>query len=138
MTTKDRLLEFLKYRKIGQTRFEESCGLSRGFICNIKGTLTPKTLDKIKSVYPELDTVWLISGRGSMLSENSAVQPEESNEQPDIEAELIRLRKENKELLDIIRGLNERIICLNDSVSRLNMQIHDMMFSGESRQNSAG
>lgn len=67
MTTKERLLEFLAYKKIGQTKFEESCGLSRGLINNMKGSLSTASVNKIANTYPELNTEWLLQGKGLML-----------------------------------------------------------------------
>ena len=67
MTTKERLLEFLAYKKIGQTKFEEFCGLSRGLINNMKGSLSTASVNKIANTYPELNTEWLLQGKGLML-----------------------------------------------------------------------
>ena len=64
---KKRLIEFLAYLGIGQTKFEEKVGLSRGFVNTLKNNLTIKTLDKIESAYPELDINWLKKGEGEML-----------------------------------------------------------------------
>lgn len=67
MTTKDRLLDFLSYKKIGQTKFEEICGLSRGLVNNIRGSISSKTMQKIENVFPELNLTWLLTGEGEML-----------------------------------------------------------------------
>lgn len=67
MTTKDRLLMFLKFKGIGQTRFEESADLSRGLVNNIKGSISTKTASKIALAYPELNMEWLLNGEGEML-----------------------------------------------------------------------
>jgi hypothetical protein len=64
---KNRLVEFLAYLGIGQTKFEEKVGLSRGFVNTLKNNLTIKTLSKIESAYPELNTEWLKTGIGAML-----------------------------------------------------------------------
>lgn len=67
MTTKERLLAFLSYKKIGQTKFEENCGLSRGLINNMKGSLSSSSVNKIANIYPELNIDWLLYERGKML-----------------------------------------------------------------------
>jgi phage repressor protein C with HTH and peptisase S24 domain len=64
---KERLIEFLAYLGIGQTKFEEKVGLSRGLINNIKGEISLKTLRKITQSYPELSEDWLKTGEGKML-----------------------------------------------------------------------
>jgi hypothetical protein len=65
---KKRLIEFLAYLGIGQTKFEERVGLSRGLINNIKGDISLKTLKKIMITYPELNENWLKTGEGKMLN----------------------------------------------------------------------
>lgn len=67
-TLKGRLLIFLKYTGIGQTAFENNVGIARGYISNNKGNMTSKVIDRIRSAYPELNTDWLLTGRGEMLN----------------------------------------------------------------------
>lgn len=74
MTTKQRLLEFLSYKEIGQTKFEEICGLSRGLVNNIKGSISTASANKIASAFPELNTIWLLTGEGEMLKNGSVIQ----------------------------------------------------------------
>ena len=68
-TVKERLIEYLKYKGLGQTKFEEMAGLSRGYISNIKKEPTTSKLLKILSAAPDLNQQWLLTGEGSMLSE---------------------------------------------------------------------
>lgn len=70
MNAKERLIRYLKSSKIGQTKFEEKVGISRGYINNNKGTIGTAILLKIKKACPELNTDWLISGEGEMLKES--------------------------------------------------------------------
>ena len=65
---KKRILEFLSHLGIGQTKFEENVGLSRGLINKIKGDISLSTVNKILSNYPELNKEWLLSGEGDMLN----------------------------------------------------------------------
>ena len=65
---KKRILEFLSHLGIGQTKFEENVGLSRGLINKIKGDISLSTVNKILSKYPELNKEWLLSGEGDMLN----------------------------------------------------------------------
>ena len=64
---KDRFIAFLKYLKIGQTKFEENCGINRGTINNIKDGVSSPNLSKIINAYPELNLDWLITGNGEMI-----------------------------------------------------------------------
>lgn len=71
---KYRILEFLKYLNVGQTKFEETVGLSRGSINNIKGGISSKTLNKISDKYPVLNTSWLLTGEGAMLKQTAETE----------------------------------------------------------------
>lgn len=42
MTAKERLTEFLNYRRIGQAKFSSIAGLSRGCVNNIVNTIGPE------------------------------------------------------------------------------------------------
>ena len=67
ITFKDRLLFFLNYLKIGQTKFESYTGLVRGSISKIKDGMSAPNLAKIAKNYPQLSIDWLITGQGEML-----------------------------------------------------------------------
>lgn len=67
MTTKERLISFLKYLNISQGVFEKKVGLSTGFVNNVGDSIRTKSLAKITSVYPQLNTSWLLTGVGNPL-----------------------------------------------------------------------
>lgn len=73
-TVKERLIEYLKYKNVGQVKFAENVGLSRGFVNNIVNSIQPKTLHKIAMYYPDLNTSWLLTGDGEMLKEQSPAE----------------------------------------------------------------
>lgn len=83
--TKDRLLEFLKYKKLGQQKFEISIGMSNGWANKVGDNIRETTLNKIKEVYPELNIAWLKAGIGSMLingdNEVTLETPEDDNQE---------------------------------------------------------
>jgi phage repressor protein C with HTH and peptisase S24 domain/DNA-binding XRE family transcriptional regulator len=62
-----RLLFFLNYLKIGQFKFENNVGLSRGFMNKMRDNMRIDTLNKIIKAYPELNKEWLLTGNGEML-----------------------------------------------------------------------
>lgn len=76
-TTKDRLLDFLKYKNIGQGAFEKSVGLSNGYVNNLKSSPSSTSIQKIISVYSELNEKWLLTGEGEMLKEAGEQTPPE-------------------------------------------------------------
>ena len=66
-TIKDRILLFIKSLDIGQKKFEINCGLSNGYVNNLKATPSARVLQKIFGKYPELNRTWLLSGDGEMI-----------------------------------------------------------------------
>ena len=81
--TKDRLLEFLRYKGLGQQKFEISIGMSNGWANKVGDSIRENTLKKISEVYPELNIAWLKSGVGVMLnngeSEETLYTPKEEH-----------------------------------------------------------
>lgn len=70
---KDRLLQFIEYKRITKSAFERKCGLSNGYINSTKGNIGSKILEQILREYPDLNREWLISGKGEMLSTSQSV-----------------------------------------------------------------
>ena len=68
---KERLLEYLKYRKIGQNAFEDQCGISQGTINKINHGIRSDKLALIAKACPDLNLRWLLLGEGCMLLGNS-------------------------------------------------------------------
>lgn len=65
---KDRLKQFLSYLGLSEGKFEAKVGVSKGFVSNVKGGISTNTLNKIKAAYPELNTAWLLTGAGEMVT----------------------------------------------------------------------
>lgn len=62
-------MAFLKYKKISQSKFEKSIGMSGGYINNIRQSIQPDKLQRIAVQFPELNIAWLLIGDagGEML-----------------------------------------------------------------------
>ena len=72
-TVKERLIQYLKYKRIGQTKFEALAGLSRGYINNIRKEPTTTKLLMILAAAPDLNKEWLMTGEGDMLNTIDAI-----------------------------------------------------------------
>jgi len=70
----DRLKLFIKSKGLGQTKFEERVGFSRGYISKVKTSIGADKLSNIVEAFPDLNLDWLITGKGIMtnLSTQSA------------------------------------------------------------------
>ena len=67
---KERLKEFIEYKGISIRSFESTCGLSYGYVGNMRQSIQPDKVTKIAHCFPDLNTGWLLSGEGSMLKFN--------------------------------------------------------------------
>lgn len=79
-TAKERLIEFLKYKNIGQNKFERMCGLSLGYISKLRIEPSPTKLRGIINAFPELNEKWLLTGEGNMLNDSDV----SGTEMPDV------------------------------------------------------
>lgn len=68
MTTKEKLLEFIRYKHISKKRFYEITGFSNGFLDSGKYIGTDK-LEIILNEFPDLSFKWLILGEGNMIKD---------------------------------------------------------------------
>ena len=67
-TVKERLIRYLKYKNLGQTKFEKMAGLSRGYITNLRKEPAASKLLNILNAAPDLNQQWLLTGTGDMLA----------------------------------------------------------------------
>ncbi len=80
MTPIERLLQYLDYIGNRPSHFESRVGMSSGYINSQKrgkGTIGSTILEKIHKNCPDLNTDWLITGNGSMLSESAVANMNE-------------------------------------------------------------
>ena len=68
---KERIIQFIKYKSISKNAFENACGMSKRYISNLKGAPGARIIKNIHDAFPELNTTWLITGTGEMLSEST-------------------------------------------------------------------
>ena len=66
---KERIIEFINYKGISKNAFENACNMSKRYLSNLKGTPGARIIKNIHDAFPELNTTWLITGTGEMLSE---------------------------------------------------------------------
>lgn len=75
-TIKDRILEFIGASDLNSRQFEIRCGLSNGAVSKMGNSTRRSVLDKIFNAFPDLNEVWLLTGKGQMLNEDESMMPE--------------------------------------------------------------
>lgn len=68
MSTKERLKIFLSIKKTGRNKFEKAIGLSNGYMSSKGLTITSEVIEKTLDYFPDLNPVWLLTGKGNMFS----------------------------------------------------------------------
>ena len=79
-TIKDRTLEFIKYKNISVKEFETICGLSNGYVTNMRKGYGADKLNNVLSAYPELSRDWLLYNEGEMILNIPTEPPPEDND----------------------------------------------------------
>ena len=66
----ERLNKYMEIKKIVPMELEQTSNISNGYIGNQlkkKGSIGSDILEKIATAYPDLNLVWLITGKGPMI-----------------------------------------------------------------------
>lgn len=76
-------MEYINYKAISKYKFYQDTGFSNGFL-DKSGSVGSEKCEKISYCYPDLDLVWLITGRGEMLKsgekdQNNIIQSGKNN-----------------------------------------------------------
>ena len=66
-SVKERIKEFVKFKKIPVRQFCLSIGVSESFVSNMVKSIQPDKIYNISQQYPELNIEWLLTGKGEML-----------------------------------------------------------------------
>lgn len=126
-TVKERIVAFVKAEQITAREFERRCGLSNGYVNNLKASPSSAVLQKILYAFPDLSQSWLLTGEGPMLAPASeSDQPPSSsivNGPHGTQAVGDGARAVNgegvKECLEIMKRQQESISKLAETVDRL-------------------
>lgn len=112
MSVKERLKEFIKYKKISERKFCLAAGLTVTYVNNIRVSIQPDKIKSIAVAFPELNTGWLLTGEGQMLKKD--YQAEESaplmlEETRETYQTINRLVAMNEKLFEENRALKEEL-----------------------------
>lgn len=132
MGVNERIKEFIKHTGLSVSRFEKMCGLSNGYIANIKHGIGAMKLEVIQSRFPELNKDWLLYGRGEMIRQKSGNDIGEAGSayrtgyemgMADDIVSVYRLLCREKDMR--IKDLEGRITDFGDRIEDLNGRIKD-------------
>lgn len=70
-TVKERLLEYLKTKRISQSEFTRKLGVSSTYIGAMRKGIPASKMLAISELYPDLNRDWLLYGEGEMLNANA-------------------------------------------------------------------
>ena len=66
-TVKERLIEYLKTKKVSKSEFGRTIGVSSSYVDSIRKSIDKDKLLSIAKSYPDLNQQWLLYGIGEML-----------------------------------------------------------------------
>lgn len=67
MGVPERLRQFIEEKGISISEFCRSIGVSNSFVSSMRKSIQPEKLQSIALKYPEFNTEWLLTGKGSMI-----------------------------------------------------------------------
>lgn len=108
-----RLKIFIKSKGLGQTKFEELVGFSRGFISKVTPSIGVDKLLDIIYFFPDLNIEWLITGKGKMT--NPSINSDNSDKSIlKVDEDTLLYKNKYIELLEENRALRIEIEKLRD------------------------
>ena len=120
-TIKERLNDYISYLGVSDRNFEIKCGLSNGYLNNVKSIGSDK-LHAMHVAYPTLPISWLLFEEGEMLLEGGTVnEPTSAN----LYERLLREKDARiKVQEDTIADLRERIAELKGDIATPQRSVH--------------
>lgn len=79
-SVKERLKAFIEKKGISVRSFETRCGLSYGYVGNMRQSIQPDKIKRIAHCFPELNTGWLLTGEGTMLKDEGESDIEQAGD----------------------------------------------------------
>jgi hypothetical protein len=121
----ERLLQFLKSLDTSIRQVEIALGFSNGSLGTLKkgGSVGSDKLEKIAKQYDQLNSAWLLRGKGNMLDPEPIYDPDAHTPQNE---SISKLRKENKELKKDKDILAEQIALKDQQIQRLWKEIDEL------------
>lgn len=114
-TTKERILEYLNFKGIKVSSFLVETEIKRGFLDSdkLKSSVSDIFLTKIIAKYPDLNLIWLLTGKGPMILQEDRINTVLDSENIRMLQEIQELSKEDQERIlitidTLIKGSRQR------------------------------
>jgi transcriptional regulator with XRE-family HTH domain len=121
----ERLLQFLKSLDTSIRQVEITLGFSNGSLSTLKkgGSVGLDKLERIAKQYDQLNSAWLLKGKGGMLDTEPIYDPDAFLPQDESAS---KIRKENRELKKDKSILAEQIALKDQQIQRLWKEIDEL------------
>lgn len=110
-----RLCELAEVLGKSNREFSRSIGKSDNYIASLNNDITVGVVNKISTVYPQVNIVWLVTGEGDKL----IAKPATMDLHDYILNENAQLKEENKKLTDENKSLFAKVSVLEDRISQM-------------------
>jgi hypothetical protein len=135
MSLAERILYFIRANNLNLSEFDKSIGAANGYIGKqIKkgGSIGSNVLEKIFSVYPQLNVQWLMIGKGEMTNES------ENEQKTDIDLANTKSNRAVKSQLTIINLQPNALLEIAQTFNLAHnlTQFNDGVFSFDTKKNT--
>lgn len=127
---KERLLQFIDYKKLSATRFCKMCGFSVAYVRNINKGISQRYLKRISDTFLDLNIHWLETGEGQMLNEVIPISVQNNtcgnNSSQTIVAgsdNIVTISEKNRQLLESIQKMCDENAALKTENAELKIKV---------------
>lgn len=117
MTIKERLQEIISDLNITQNAFEDSIGAARATITRVGDSISSRLLDKITATYPQVNSDWIVSGRGEKYFDSVPTEQKGAKKADNT-------NERTKEILNEVEKQRLIIMRFQSQIDRANKQIN--------------
>ena len=115
-----RIKAYLQEKNISQNKFAKAIGVSPAFVNNISKGIGADKLQRISNIFTDLNTDWLLTGKGNMLKGQSvSTNSEDTNQQQNdmtIQALLEAIKRRDQQM-DEMLSQQGRLISIIENMS---------------------
>ncbi|MEY8587908.1 hypothetical protein [Phocaeicola sartorii] len=120
---KQRLLEICDDLEISARAFSTKIGMSATYLTSLNKDVTSSVLNNILSAYPDIDIMWIITGKGEKFKSDHKKPSDSDNLTIFMKEEIRDLKEENKALYKeigklegVIQELKKRVVLTENDV----------------------